>query len=63
MIETTEFKEMKEYIESEGLNEDIIEEVVNTCEILGRYVMNWDILDDSFIVIYNDYNYDIFGLY
>ena len=63
MLETTEFKEMKDYIESEGLNEDIIEEVTNTCEILGRYVMNWDMLDDCFIVIYNDYNYDIFGLY
>jgi hypothetical protein len=63
MLENTEFKEMKEYIENEGLNEDIIEEVTNTCEILGRYVMNWDMLDDCFIVIYNDYNYDIFGLY
>ena len=64
MLETTEFKEMKEYIEDQGLNEDIIEEVVNTCERLGIYVMNWDLLDDSsFIVIYNNYNYDVFNLY
>lgn len=64
MLETTEFKEMKEYIEDQNLNEDIIEEVVNTCERLGIYVMNWDLLDDSsFIVIYNNYNYDVFNLY
>lgn len=63
MLENTEFKEMKEYIESEDLNEDIIEGVINTCEERGVYVMNWDMLDDCFIVIYNDYSYDVFWLY
>ena len=63
MLENTEFKEMKEYIEEEDLNEDIIEGVIKTCEERGVYVMNWDMLDDCFIVIYNDYNYDVFSLY
>lgn len=63
MLETTEFKEMKEYIEEQGLNENIIEDVVDTCERRGVYVTNWDILTDTFIVVYNDYSVDAYDLY
>lgn len=63
MFETTEFKEMKEYIEEEDFNEDIIEQVVDTCERRGVYVVNWDILSDTFIVVYNDYSIDAYDLY
>ena len=63
MLETAEFKEMKEYIEEQGFNENIIEDVVNTCERLGKYVANWDILTDTFIVVYNDYSVGAYDLY
>lgn len=63
MLETTEFKEMKEYIEEQGLNENIVEDVVDNCERRGVYVTNWDILTDTFIVVYNDYSVDAYDLY
>lgn len=64
ILETAEFKDMKEYIETQDLNPDIVEEVIHTCEKKGLYVMNWDVLDDcSFIVIYNNYTFELFDLY
>ena len=64
MLETTDFQDMKEYIETQDLNKDIIQDVVHTCNKKGLYVMNWDVLDDeSFIVIYNNYTFELFNLY
>ena len=63
MLETIEFQRVKGYVETNHPNENIIEDIVYTCNKKGIYVVNWDLLDRcSLIVIYNNYTYDLFIL-
>lgn len=63
MLETIAFKKMKEHIEKDCFNKHITEQVIYNCERCGVYVVNWCILTDTFIVVYNDYSVSAYDLY